>query len=315
MDVQWRPLVLARESHLPPFLFKLDISASAYIIHLTDLTHIWTESLDRKHIIRRAFDENASIDPSEGPDQFRLLLHNIQGALEGRAGTSLKVLLPKAADSLTLNVTAKLPSPLDPLIWPIRLTRAPEDFFFDEFLLPCLTSSRKLRSEVVSLVNHIKEKDKVIARLTDKLEATGIDLCAVFPSAAPSKRSKAATREVVINSVKGLREFDEKVWREAMAAGPEKDLKQLYAELFSNDTPATGCSGSASIEMMPLSSHSNVSSKPEHKAFETGSATSLARQDFADDEFQVSQIIQISSMLAKTIPEAGHSDDGGDHRS
>ncbi|MCJ1251327.1 hypothetical protein MMC30_008559 [Trapelia coarctata] len=287
MDAHWRTLPLGSVSNLSLLLFKLNISASAYTIYLTDLTHIWTESLDRKRIIRRAFDENASIDPSEGPDQFKLLLDHIQGALEARTDTSLEIQLPKAAaDTLTLNLKAKLPSPLDPLIWPVFLTRAPEGSFFDEFLFPGLRSLGSARSEVVSLISYIKEKDKVIAKLADKLEATGIELCTVFPSAAPSKRSKTATREFVMNSVKGLRGFDEDRWRETIAVRPEKDLKTLCGELFADGTPAVGRLDQEPHETMALSSRKKVSRKPGQEATETGAAHSLSRFDSADDGFQ-----------------------------
>ena len=279
---------IGRELEPPPLLFKISISASAYTIHLTNLTDIWTESLDRKHIIRRAFDEKASIDPSEGPDQFKLLLGNIQGALEARPNTNLGIEWPgTAADSLTLSVTAKLPSPLDPLIWPIRLTRAPEGAFFDEFLFPCLTSLGTARSEVVSLLNQIREKDKAIAKLTDKLEATGIELCTVFPGAAPSKRSKAATREFVVNSVKGLREFDEDRWRDILAAGPKKDLKTLCSELFADGTPTAGRSDLEPHETMPFSSRMKVSHTSNQAVTEPKATIPLPRLESADDGFQV----------------------------
>jgi len=286
MDAHWRPLPLDTESNLPPLLFKLNVSASAYAIYLTDLTHIWTESLDRKQIIRRAFDENASIDPSEGPDQFRLLLHNIQRALGARPQTTLDIQLPKAAaDTLTLNVTAKLPTPLAPLIWPIRPARAPEGSFFDEFLYPCLTSLGNARSEVLSLLNLLKEKDRVIARLTDKLEVTGIDLSTVFPNAAPSKRSKATTRDVVVNAVKGLRAFDEDKWRETVATGPKKDLKALCGVLFSDITPAISPVDQGPHDPVVFSLHG--SQGIGHEATKNVATASVPRLDSADDGFQV----------------------------
>lgn len=313
MDAHWRLLPLDRESNLPPYLFKLNVSASAYAIYLTDLTHIWTESLDRKQIIRRAFDENASIDPSEGPDQFRLLLYNIQGALEARAKTSLEIRLPKAAaDTLTLNVTAKLPTPLAPLIWPIRPARAPEDTFFDEFLYPCLTSLGNARSEVLSLLNLLKEKDRVIARLTDKVEVTGIDLSTVFPNAAPSKRSKAAARDVVVNAVKGLRAFDEDKWRDTIAAGPKKDLKTLCGELFSDVTPAIGPFDQEPDDAVAFSLHGNQGIG--HEATNSVATASAPRLDSADDGFQVGRLIEVLRMLANNISEAAYSNQKSPHR-
>lgn len=289
MIAHWKPLPLNSDSNLPTLLYQLNVSASAYAIYLTDLTNIWTESLDRKQIIRRAFDENASIDPSEGPDQFRLLLHNIQEALEARPNTSLKIQLPEAAvDTLTLIVTATLPAPLAPFIWPIRPVRAPDRSFFDEFLYPCLTSLGNARSEVLSLLNLLKDKDRVIARLTDKLEVMGIDISTVFPNAAPSKRSKATTRDVVVSTVKGLKAFDEDKWRDTIAAGPKKDLKTLCGELFSDVTPIT-CPFDQRPHYTAVSNF-GYGQGSGHKTTKNGATTSLPRHNSADDEFQVGQI-------------------------
>ncbi|MCJ1476321.1 hypothetical protein MMC13_004987 [Lambiella insularis] len=235
MSLQWSLLSQSELSYPSPLLVKHEISSSAYTIHVTDLTHIWTESLDRKQIIRRAFDENVSIDPSEGPDQFRLLLQIIEKSLTGGPDTNLDARLVGEDSSLMLEITASLPPPLNPLVWHIHLTRAPQKLLSTELVLPCLRELSHGRTEVASLLVNIKEKDHVIGRLSDKLEAAGIELNTVFPSAAPGRRSKASLRESVPKSVKGLSVFDpEKLRRSIASAGHSDDgVITLLDEVFS----------------------------------------------------------------------------------
>ncbi|MCJ1437403.1 hypothetical protein MMC27_006790 [Xylographa pallens] len=230
MSSQWSRLPVI---HVSPLLVKHDISSSAYTIQITDLTNIWTESLDRRQIIRRALDENVSIDPSEGPSQLMKLLQEIEKALKGQLDTSLKIQYLAQHESITLEATVVLPSPLPHLIWYFRLSCASQELLTSNLLLPCLSELLHARSEAASLLTHIKEKDHVISRLTEKLEASGIELTAVFPSAAPSRRSKTNARELVLASVKGLNEFNVKNWRnEVKTSTGETNIEILCNQVF-----------------------------------------------------------------------------------
>ena len=235
MFSQWGRLPV---DNVSPLLVKHDISSSAYTVQVTDLTSIWVESLDRKQIIRRALDENASIDPSEGPGQLMKLLQEIEKALQGQPYTSLKIQYPTPPGSITLEATVVLPTPLSHLAWYFRLSPAPQKLLTSDFVLPCLSELVRATSEVASLLTHIKDKDHVIRKLVEKLEAAGIDLTTAFPSATLPRRSKANARELVLESIRGLNEFNLKKWQSD--AGPitgATDIDVLCKEIFDAGSP------------------------------------------------------------------------------
>ncbi|MCJ1281189.1 hypothetical protein MMC26_000507 [Xylographa opegraphella] len=250
MSSEWNRLPV---SHALPLLVKRDISTSAYTIQVTDLTHLWIESLDRRQIIRRAFDENVSIDPSEGPGQLMKLLQEIEKALKGQPKTSLKLQSIAAHTSITLEATVVLPSPLPLLVWCFHLSCASQEILTSTFLLPCIYELLSAKSEVDSLLAHLKEKDHVINRLTEKLESAGIELTVVFPSAAPPRRSKTNARELVMASVRGLNEFNIQNWRNGVKiATGNTDIESICSQLFET--------GSSTVHDLPNRPHDNVRS-------------------------------------------------------
>ena len=283
---KWQLLPLGVENNLPPLLVKHDFKMSAYTVMLTDLTHIWTESLDRKKIIQRALVEDASIDPSEGADQFKLLLQNIQEALEGREYTSLSIKSTNLSASITLEVSAPLPHPLDALRWRMNLSRNSEHVLATELVIPCFTSLSDSRSEVSSLLALIKDKDHVIGKMQDKLEAAGIELADVFPSAAPPKRSKVSAREAVLSSVRGLKEFNELKWRNARVPVVERDLRELCSEIFGSASSGMRHLDQDSYEKWLSNSGFNDSSGGVKQALACAEKASF-EQDGAENGFQV----------------------------
>jgi hypothetical protein len=209
-DSKWK-LFFRGSANTPPLLIKHAFSNSDYTIYITDLTYIWSESLPRKAIIKRALEIDTSIDPSEDSDQLKLLLRTIQSVLDGEAETTYKLERSEneKAKALKLALFAKLPAPFQPLEWVIHLLPSPQSSLARELLYPNLQAVSRYRVETQYLVKLIKEKDHVITRLVDKLQASGIELSTVFPSAGPVKGSKGAIREMLIRSVPGLAEFDE----------------------------------------------------------------------------------------------------------
>ena len=227
MEGHWQSLRIAHHSRrLPPLFIKYQLGASAYTVLLTDLTYIWKESLSRKQIIKRAFELDTSIDPSEGYDQLGLLLQHLRSALDGQAATSRKLRSGQEERSLILELEVTLPVPLLPLCWHLHLTPADPDILRTELLLPCLATSSQRRSEVLSLYSLLKEKDYVITRLIDKLQASGLELTAVFPNLVPTRTSKANAREVLIKSVKSLQPFDENSWQEQFSSNIAENLDE-----------------------------------------------------------------------------------------
>ena len=288
MASSWHLLPLSTQvDHAAPFLIRYDVGPQAYTVHITNLIHIWVEELGRKLIIRRALDDDASIDPSEGSNQFRLLLQNIKNSLAGQPGTSLKLLTPPntEATSLELEVIATLPTPLLPLIWHIHLSRAPQALISTELFLPCLASISIVRSEATSLLALIKDKDNVIGKLTDRLEATGIELSNVFLSAASTKRSKASVRQSIVKSVKGLEKFDEDKWRRSRPNAQEQDLQTICREVFGAKAPVL-LDPHLSADVVP---HNSVRGSDDSNVAdsETQFPGLLIEHGSTDDEFQV----------------------------
>lgn len=72
---KWRPLPTFPD--LPALLISpgFHVESSSYSLAITDLANIWTESLDRKGILRRSLNEDTSIDISDGgQEQWRVFL-------------------------------------------------------------------------------------------------------------------------------------------------------------------------------------------------------------------------------------------------
>ena len=211
----WKPLTLANQNQSTPCLLaKCDFASTNYTIYLTDLTYIWTESLDRKQIIRRSLELNTSIDPSEDGNQLRLLLGHIERSFEGFSGTSLSLRERDSSGRLLLNISVELPTPLAPLEWPLYMIQASQELLTSHFVLPYLNHVMSLRDQIDSLLQHLRDKDNVIRRLTDKMQSDGTDLGRVFPGAASIRGgSKLGARGAFSKSVKGMADFDQQEWR------------------------------------------------------------------------------------------------------
>lgn len=233
----WAVLPLrAKENGVSPtLLVKHEVGVSNYTTYLTDLTNIWTESLDRRQIVRRALDDDTSIDPSEGPDQLALLLRNVQKALTGEHGTNVTISRAKG-EGLVLKLVSTLPPPLNSFTWLIHLSPVSPDIVPAQLLLPCMSNLAQARSEVDSLLTCVKEKDHVISRLVDRLQVAGIDLTSIFPGAVPMKGSPSS-RESIQHSVKGLASFDAKQWRQSSSTSRETSLVEICHEITQSDAP------------------------------------------------------------------------------
>ena len=221
----------------PTLLVKPSFTKSSYTIYLTDLTNIWSETADRRDIIRRALNEDTTIDPSEDADQLRVLLERVQSALQGREATSL-ALEHVGARNLRLRVASSLPAPLKPLQWSIYLSLAPSSVLTDELIVPLLVDYMAQASQIRSLLDTVKSKDHVMEKLVDKLEPSGIDLGMIFPGLAGLKSGKRSTsRDIAGRFVKGLGVFDEESWRRESEGVAEsvQELGQLVAVIFSRD--------------------------------------------------------------------------------
>ena len=243
MVSSWKVLSLSlADTDLPPLLVKYDFSPSHYQILLTDLSFIWAESLERKQIVKRALNLDLSIDPSENNDQLQLLLCNIKKALDGEDATKLSLSRGENPSQFDLWTTTPLPAPLEPLQWPFYFNPTPQDTLAVELILPCLSRLTSAKNQIMSLLQQVKEKDHIITRLTDKMQADGTDLSKVFPGAAGIRLgTRQNVREVAGRSVKGLKVFSEEQWRSELLKLPNLsfDLPDVLGQVFTPDSVET----------------------------------------------------------------------------
>jgi hypothetical protein len=239
--MSWKPLQCSAYAgtHLPPLLISATFALNSYSIHLTDLTHIWSESLTKRAIIRRSQDEGTSIDPSDG-DQFKIFLDKLKLGLGGGKDTTLALTITADADrpSLILNITMNLPGGLAPLEWPVRLAAAPQLLLASQLTLPLLRAQHIRIQEIAALAEVLREKDHVIQKLADKLEEQGTELGQVFPQAA-GKLGRKVDRKRAEERVRGLGVFDMQTWRKGLSHEESQDATQLIGEVFTgNNTEA-----------------------------------------------------------------------------
>nr|POE68810.1 hypothetical protein CFP56_66824 [Quercus suber] len=210
----WKSLRIDKNG-LPTLLVKAELQPSGYKILLTDLAHIWIEQLTRLDIIERARSCGCSIDPSQGDDQQEILMSHIGKALSNEDGTTLELCpVPENPESLLLHLNAPLPVALPPLEWTVVLHLSSAHIIADELVMPLLHKTDDLRRQVQYLITEIHIKDRIISKISDRLEVSGNDLTTVFPNVSRVKTSrKKPQREQLGPHIQGLSEFDEVSWR------------------------------------------------------------------------------------------------------
>ncbi|EQK99640.1 hypothetical protein G6O67_007464 [Ophiocordyceps sinensis] len=221
MSLTWRPLPLPACPGLPVLLVSAEVGAASYTIHMTDMANMWVESLDRKAICMRAWSENTTIDPSDTPENMAKFLASLASALDrlqpGHGDTSLG-LEPAAADDagedgLTLRVTCALPG-FAPLKWPLHLKKCPPSAVATQLVLPLIEAHYDRKREVESLLQALGQKDSVLTKLSDKLEAMGLGLEHVFTALSGRKN---VTKVAADDKVRGLAPFDLHRWKADMS--------------------------------------------------------------------------------------------------
>lgn len=211
MSSQWYSLRLSQKD-TPPLLFQYSWTRKGYELYVTDLTSIWSERLPHEQIVKRADENVATIDPSEGPEQLEVLLSKIGEALFGD-GAHATLIKGASVGSLELTTRTRLPSPLKPLRWSLYLTKDPPSSLTRHLLLPLLKNEAKWETDRRFLLDQIKQKDWVLGKLFDKFEALGVELGTVFPAATGLRVSrKCSTRAQAASLIKGIAPFDEQAW-------------------------------------------------------------------------------------------------------
>ncbi|KAI2465298.1 XLF-domain-containing protein [Annulohypoxylon bovei var. microspora] len=252
-NLTWHPLPIF--PHLPALMISPRFASSSYTLYITDLASIWVESLDRRGILLRSLQENTSIDLSDGdPNQWTVFLSKLNTAfdptLPDHHSTSLGIsgLSSDTNDrgSFALDVTCVLPKPLKPLKWPIYLTKCPPVSTASELVLPLIQANHIRALEIQDLITRLKDKDAVITKLVDKLEANQIGLEHVFNSLSGKRRPSRALAE---DKVKGLAPFNEADWKSRIAANQQlpQDVPSLIHKVFAE----TGLHQGVDTEISP----------------------------------------------------------------
>ena len=290
MPSAWMPLLLHPTHHgIPPLLIKHEFGLSDYKIWLTDLSYIWSESPDRRQLVRRACNLDTSIDPSEDPAQLSLFLKSIQDALRQRPGTSVNLGESNDIQQLTLHTSTPLPHPLQPLEWSFLLVLASQPTFATKFVYPLLSQQLTAKLEKTSLIQQLKEKDNVISKIIDKMQSDGIDLGKVFPGAVLSKSGTGSdARRVVAKSIKGLGEFNQDQWQRQLAKDNRfpSNLDDLLPQIFESDREDTS-------EGLQASHHGEWWKSVDREYLQRKEATpnilkpDAKQESVVEDEFQV----------------------------
>ena len=301
MSTQWKPLPLSKgQAHSPPLLVKHEVSHAGYTVFLADITtcSVWSESLDRREIFKRAWANDVSIDPSEGNDQLDLLLQKLKDALNGQAKTQM-TLAHEDDRKLLLTLSASLPASLPLLVWPIHLIPASSDVFSAQLVLPCFSHWLSTKNQMNLLLTRLKDKDRIISRLMGKLQSAGLGLNAVFPSVTLKSGSTTELQKSLLSSVPGLREFDEAGWRSSIAKSCESPVNAQTAieSLFTadlSDVPAITTDLEAEHWWSSLSdrAHTENSSRVMSKDVSLAKARDVDI-NMSDEDFQVSSLPNI----------------------
>lgn len=215
---KWCLLPFSSSTQHVPFFCKFSSDSTGFKLLVTDLSNVWEQSRTRRQIFKEALSSDAcSIDPSEDPSQYDVLLEKLRSSLSGEEGSKSHIhLASEQSREMKIVSFIPLPIPLAPLTWTFNLQSSSDGLGIQrEILLPALEASAIRDQQVESLKKHLNDKDHVISRLMDKIGSSGIDLSMVFPgltNAKSGKRKNDGTQATKF--VAGLAPFDEKEWIE-----------------------------------------------------------------------------------------------------
>lgn len=242
---QWRVLHLQQDV-LPTLLIRAAFSKTGYEVHLSDFSNVWSQYSSRLDIIRQALNSECAIDPSEDACQMTVLLGKIKSALNQEDGTEINLQSKSDLDSngLRMQLSVPLPSPLPALEWVLDLQQLPPQHVGAELVNPLLVEADLLRRQMQQLISELLDKDRVISKLSERLETCGYDLTVVFPGSSNVKISrKKPQRDQLARHVKGLADFDETEWRFRKAEEsvgrilPPQAMESVLAQLTTPEMP------------------------------------------------------------------------------
>jgi hypothetical protein len=308
--IPWYPLPV-EAGDVPSLLVSAEFEAQSYTVRITDLANVWTESIDKRALIMRALKEDTSIDPTEGPDQIRKLLDLLRAAFDSSAPEhdDTSMVLSRGgepgSDSLALQITVILPQGLRPLKWPLHLKKLPGSAITTELVLPLVHAAQARARERAELMSLLRDKDTVIGKLLDKLEAMGMGgLEHVFTSLSGLRK---ASRAAAADRIRGLAPFREADFRKR-SAEESTDVPSLLGSVFGSglslDRGGVGLDDDAAIALndwwtklgrgqkIVLASRGKSnggakSSREDTKAIPSKMENRIGQGSMDEDEFQV----------------------------
>lgn len=222
----WRILPSSKPNK--PLLVQTDFGSTEYIVRVTDINSVWSETLDRVGLVRRAKDVESDINPEEDPSQMRILLKKIEDTLHH--GDNSQVFVRTISGRIELFLTIPLPGGLSDLQWTIQLEKQPASALQAHVINPSLALAFMQKQQIEDLTNKLKDKDAAISKVLDKVESMGLDFGTLFPTARLNRRLDQ--RKQIFQQVPGLSVFDKEKWRanastlEAEGASPISVLQE-----------------------------------------------------------------------------------------
>lgn len=232
----WRPLPVPGPYGVPALLVSTAFATDSYTIRVTDLANMWAEAMDRRAIYRRSLEEDTTIDPTDSPQNMQEFLSRVRSAFdpshEKHADSRLTLSIDHRRNDhvLVLNMVCELPG-LDALKWPMVLHRCPPSQLATELVLPLIQANLTRTRQVNSLLDIMYQKDAVMTRLLDKLEATGTRLEHIFPALSAKHKVSRSTAE---QKIPGLAPFRREEWDDQQAASNDlpNDVPSLTEAVF-----------------------------------------------------------------------------------
>ena len=198
--------------------------------------HAWEESLSWKNIVKRSLNDEIQVDLTEKENQESFYKH-LRHALDNARDTTRTLLPAQAESDFIIRLSAKLPSPLQPLVWNAHLAPKSQDYLLDALTLPALHSLQQSRREVTELERIVEAKDHVIHRMLENLMSKGFTLHDIFPNVVLTGRGKqeASNKASYFGSYPGLRDFNMQEFRDAVReeaqSGPATKARLLESRL------------------------------------------------------------------------------------
>ncbi|CAE7031912.1 hypothetical protein CFE70_004506 [Pyrenophora teres f. teres 0-1] len=239
----WRVLKLSEEpgdKQVPQLLIKPAFQSDSYILHLTDLSNIWSEESDLDSIVNRASQEQSPIEVSnQDTAQLAILLDNVKKSLVNGHDAVCRM-TRNDDDGIILHTSICLPEPLDRLTWKFYLKKRTATILKNELILPLLVSSHIQHERINGLITTIDSKDKAITRLADHFDSNNMDFAAAFPSIGGTKSGRRMVkREQAAKHIPALKSFREDAWRQETGQLRNSDLTTLglFQEALAHSTP------------------------------------------------------------------------------